>query len=135
MNNPLDLFAWKLRTERKRQHLTQKALAERLHMSVRTIIEIEKCKSNPKFETVALLAKELNISLDAAIFPDMVTGTVSKTVVDFFAGKARRRSRSISLSANRRRPSKKTNNAVGFDVPGRVTVLPHRHAGKSIFFM
>ena len=65
MNNPLDLFAWKLRTERKRQHLTQKALAERLHMSVRTIIEIEKCKSNPKFETVALLAKELNISLDA----------------------------------------------------------------------
>lgn len=88
MNNPLDLFAWKLRSERKRQHLTQKALAERLHMSVRTIIEIEKCKSNPKFETVALLAKELNISLDAAIFPDMVTGTVSKTVVDFFAGKS-----------------------------------------------
>lgn len=42
--------------------MTQKALAERLHMSVRTIIEIEKCKSNPKFETVALLAKELNIS-------------------------------------------------------------------------
>ena len=25
--------------------------------------------------------------LDAAIFPDMVTGTVSKTVIDFFAGK------------------------------------------------
>ena len=88
MNNPLDLFAWKLRAERKRQHLTQKALAERLHMSVRTIIEIEKCKSNPKFETVALLAKELNISLDAAIFPEMVTGTVSKTVIDFFAGKS-----------------------------------------------
>ena len=65
--------------------LTQKALAERLHMSVRTIIEIEKCKSNLKFETVALLAK---ITLDAAIFPDMMTGTVSKTVVDFFAGKS-----------------------------------------------
>ena len=124
MNNPLDLFAWKLRSERKRQHLTQKALAERLHMSVRTIIEIEKCKSNPKFETVALLAKELNISLDAAIFPDMVTGTVSKRSLISSPGKVRRRSRSISLSANRRRPSKKTNNAVGFDVPGRVTVLP-----------
>ena len=41
MNNPLDLFAWKLRSERKRQHLTQKALAERLHMSVRTIIECQ----------------------------------------------------------------------------------------------
>ena len=69
-------------------HFADFSLAERLHMSVRTIIEIEKCKSNPKFETVALLAKELNISLDAAIFPDMVTGTVSKTVVDFFAGKS-----------------------------------------------
>ena len=50
--------------------------------------QVEKCKSNPKFETVALLAKELNISLDAAIFPDMVTGSVSKTVVDFVAGKS-----------------------------------------------
>lgn len=135
MNNPLDLFAWKLRSERKRQHLTQKALAERLHMSVRTIIEIEKCKSNPKFETVALLAKELNISLDAAIFPEMVPGPFQKQSLISSPGKAKRRSRNISRSANRRRPSKKTNNAVGFDVPGRVTVLPHLHAGKSIFFM
>ena len=57
-------------------------------MSVLTISEIEQGKINPKFETVALLAKELNISLDAAIFPDMVTRTVSKTVIDFFAGKS-----------------------------------------------
>ena len=135
MNNPLDLFAWKLRAERKRQHLTQKALAERLHMSVRTIIEIEKCKSNPKFETVALLAKELNISLDAAIFPDMVTGTVSRQSLISLRGKVRRRSRSISHSANRRRPSKKTNNAVGFDVPDRVTIFTHLHAGKLIFYV
>lgn len=88
MNNPLDLFAWKVRTERKRKHLTQRKLAEQLHMSVRTIIEIEGCKSNPKFETVALIAQELNISLDATIFPNMVTELVSKTVVDFFAGKS-----------------------------------------------
>lgn len=88
MNNPLDLFAWKVRTERKRQHLTQKKLAERLHMSVRTIIDLETCKSSPLFETVVLIAKELNISIDAAVFPDMVTGAVSKTVVDFFAGKS-----------------------------------------------
>ena len=65
MNNPLDLFAWKLRSERKRQHLTQKALAERLHMSVRTIIEIEKCKSNPKFETVAEIQKYIALCKQA----------------------------------------------------------------------
>ena len=70
MNNPLDLFAWKVRSERKRQHLTQRKLAERLNMNARTIIDL------------------LNISVDAAIFPDMVNQTVSKTVVDFFAGKS-----------------------------------------------
>ena len=84
MNNPLDLFAWKVRSERKRQHLTQRKLAERLNMNARTIIDLETCQSNPKFETVALVAQELN----AAIFPDMVNQTVSKTVVDFFAGKS-----------------------------------------------
>ena len=92
MNNPLDLFAWKVRSERKRQHLTQKQLAERLGMNPRTIIDLETCQSNPKFETVVLVAKELNISVDAAIFPEMVnqtvSKTVSKTVVDFFAGKS-----------------------------------------------
>ena len=79
MNNPLDLFAWKVRSERKRQHLTQKQLAERLGMNSRTIIDLETCQSNPKFETVVLVAKELNISVDAAIFPEMVNQTVSKT--------------------------------------------------------
>ncbi len=88
VNNPLDLFAWKVRSERKRQHLTQKQLAERLGMNSRTIIDLETCQSNPKFETVVLVAKELNISVDAAIFPEMVNRTVSKTVVDFFAGKS-----------------------------------------------
>ena len=79
MNNPLDLFAWKVRSERKRQHLTQKQLAERLGMNPRTIIDLETCQSNPKFETVVLVAKELNISVDAAIFPEMINQTVSKT--------------------------------------------------------
>ena len=88
MNNPIDLFAWKVRSERKRRHLTQKKLAERLSMNSRTIIDLETGKSDPKFETVILLARELNISVDAAFFPEMVSATVSKTVIDFFAGKS-----------------------------------------------
>ena len=72
--------------------MTRKASAERLHMRVRTIIEIEKRKSSSKFETVALLAKELNISLDATIFSGMVAGTVSKRVLISLPGKVRRRS-------------------------------------------
>ena len=114
MNNPLDLFAWKVRSERKRQHLTQRKLAERLNMNARTIIDLETCQSNPKFETVALVAKELNISVDAAIFPDMVNQTVSKTVVDFFAGKSEAEiEKYIALC-------KQANNAAGYINPGRV---------------
>ena len=57
-------------------------------MSVRTIIEIELGRSNPRFETVALLSKELNISLDAIVFPDTATATVSKNVTNFFTRKS-----------------------------------------------
>ena len=77
MKNPVDSFAAALRAARARRHLTQRALADNLHMSVRTIIEIELGRSNPRFETVALLAEELNISLDAIVFPDTATTTVA----------------------------------------------------------
>lgn len=56
--NFLDLFALKLREKRIQQKITQRGLAEKLNMCTRTIIEIENCKSNPKFETVALISKE-----------------------------------------------------------------------------
>ena len=55
--NFLDLFAQKLREKREQKKITQRELAERLNMCTRTVIEIEKCKSNPKFETVCLLSK------------------------------------------------------------------------------
>lgn len=56
--NFLDLFAQKLREKREQKKITQRELAERLNMCTRTVIEIEKCKSNPKFETVALSQKK-----------------------------------------------------------------------------
>ena len=63
--NFLDLFAQKLREKREQKKITQRELAERLNMCTRTVIEIEKCKSNPKFETVALISEEMDISLYA----------------------------------------------------------------------
>ena len=87
MQNPVDSLGSVLRTARKKQNLTQRELADKLGMSVRTIIQAEQGHSNPKFETVALLSKELNISLDAIVFPDSAVAPVSKTVVDFFSGK------------------------------------------------
>lgn len=88
MQNPLDLFAADVRAARIRRNLTQRQLADKLHMSVRTIIEIERCKSSPRFETVATIARELNISLDAVVFQNIQTDSVSKNVVDFFSGKS-----------------------------------------------
>ena len=88
MQNPLDLFAARLRSARVKRRITQRQLAEKLHMSVRTIIELERCKSSPRFETVVALAREMDISLDAVVFQELNTGTVSKSVIDFFADKS-----------------------------------------------
>ena len=88
MQNILDDFASEVRWKRKIMGYTQRQLAERLHMSIRTILDLENGVSNPKFETVVLIARELNISIDAILFPDLPIGTVSKTVVDFFVGKS-----------------------------------------------
>ena len=78
--NFLDRFAHKLREKREQGKITQRELADRLNMCSRTIIEIENCKSNPRFETVALIAEEMNISLDGIVFHDKVSQTVPKFV-------------------------------------------------------
>lgn len=87
MHNLLDDFVSEVRRKRKIVGYTQRELAEKLHMSIRTIQDLENGISNPKTETVFLIAQELNISIDALLFPELSTDTVSKTVVDFFAGK------------------------------------------------
>lgn len=87
MQKTYERLAFAVRNGRKREKLTQAELAERLHMSIRTIQDIENQKSNPKFETVVLICKELNISLDAILYPDLPVATVSKTVIDFFKDK------------------------------------------------
>lgn len=75
--NFLDRFAHKLREKREQGIITQRELADRLNMCSRTIIEIENCKSNPRFETVALIAEKMNISLDGIVFHDKVSQTIS----------------------------------------------------------
>lgn len=88
MNNPLDEFGMKVRKEREARGLTQKQLAAKLGMSHRTVMQAEICRSNPKFETVVLLAQELNISLDALIFPETASpNELPKCVYDYFKDK------------------------------------------------
>ncbi len=88
MNHPIDAFGKKVCDRRKEYGLTQQELAEKLNMSRRTVLHVETGQSNPKFETVALIANYLNISLDAIVFPEGIsTNAISKCVYDFFGGK------------------------------------------------
>ena len=86
--NFLDLFAQRLREKREQEKLTQREVAERLNMSTRTILALETRKSSPRFETVALISEEMDISLDGIVFHDRAPQTVAKCVSDFFAGKS-----------------------------------------------
>ena len=87
MQEALERFADEVRRQRKKRHLTQMQLAEKLGMNHRTIIHIENCKKVPGFDTVIYVARELNISLDPILFPDVISGSVSKSVTDFFRDK------------------------------------------------
>ena len=87
MQKTYERLAFAVQNGRKREKITQADLAEKLHMSIRTIQDIENQKSNPKFDTIVLICKELNISLDAVIFPETTNIYLSKTVIDFFKNK------------------------------------------------
>lgn len=88
MNNPVDEFGKRVCEKRKETGLTQRELAENLNMSRRTILYAETGQSNPKFETVALIARYLGISIDAIIFRDNTSpNAIAKCVYDYFKDK------------------------------------------------
>lgn len=54
-----------VRDMREAQGMTQSALADAVNVSVRTIIDIEKDRRNPTFDTLYMLVRTLNISSDS----------------------------------------------------------------------
>jgi transcriptional regulator with XRE-family HTH domain len=87
----MDQFSVAVRTARQKKELSQRALASKLNMSYRTILDLENGKSSPRAETVFLIATELDISLDAILF-DEGSDAISPTVFDFFSGKTQEES-------------------------------------------
>ena len=57
-----------IKEERIRRNLSQNALAEQAHVSLRTVSDIENYRGNPQLETLCSLAVYLNISIDAIIY-------------------------------------------------------------------
>ena len=85
MQDFFSAFGKSVREKRRELHLTQTQLALKLGMCNRTIIQLESGKGNAKFETIVLVAKELNVSIDASIFGNTMPKEMAKCVSDFFS--------------------------------------------------
>lgn len=68
-----------MRSAREAKGLTQAALAERIGVSNRTIIAIEKNKRNPTYEVLYRLVHALDISADLIFFPNHVSLSTEQT--------------------------------------------------------
>lgn len=87
MDDALEKFGSAVKKRREELGLTQVELGEKLGISYRTIMMVENFQSNCKFETIALLAQGLNISLDAVIFSTTLNADqIPKIAADFFVG-------------------------------------------------
>lgn len=94
MQSLVDRLAKAVREAREERGLSQRELAQRLNMNTHTIIDFEVGRSNPRIETILLIAVELHICLD----PVLYTGTnkphsVDAEVLSFFAGKNKEETR------------------------------------------
>ena len=56
-----------VKEERLRRNLSQNTLAEMVHVSLRTISDIENYNGNPRFENLCLLVSFLNLPIETVI--------------------------------------------------------------------
>jgi len=84
----LTRFGIAVRNAREEKKLSQQELAHKLNMNKNTIMEIELGRSNPKAETLFLIATELHVSIDAIIFAETDRpNSVNPEVLFFFSSK------------------------------------------------
>lgn len=71
MSQSVEMLGKAVRTARKNKHLSQEALAERIGVCKRTIIDIENNTGNPKFEILYALVHELDLPIHQVFYPDV----------------------------------------------------------------
>lgn len=81
MNQTRGILGNVVRTTRKSRHLSQEALAERIGVCKRTIIDIESNTGNPKFEVLYPLVRELDLPLYQVFYPDVEENSELKNVL------------------------------------------------------
>lgn len=71
MNRFENVLGRVVRETRKSKHLSQEALAERIGVCKRTIIDIERNTGNPRFEILYPLVRELELPLYQVFYPEI----------------------------------------------------------------
>lgn len=71
MNQLVGALGEAVRSTRKSKNLSQEALAEKIGVCKRTIIDIEKNAGNPKFEILCMLVRELDLPLYQVFYPEL----------------------------------------------------------------
>lgn len=81
MNQSMSALGSVVRATRKKRNLSQEALAEKLGVCKRTIIDIEKNTGNPKFELLCMLVRELDLPLYQVFYPEVTESLEMKNVL------------------------------------------------------
>lgn len=71
MNQSIKALGSVVRKSRKDKHLSQEALADKIGVCKRTIIEIENSSGNPKFEILCKLVRELDLPIYQVFYPEV----------------------------------------------------------------
>lgn len=81
MNQAVSALGNIVRLTRKNKNLSQEALAEKIGVCKRTIIDIEKNTGNPKFELLCALVRELDLPLYQVFYPEVSENMEIKNVL------------------------------------------------------
>ena len=81
MNQNGEVLGDVVKSTRKSKHLSQEALAERIGVCKRTIIDIESNTGNPKFEVLYPLVRELDLPLYQLFYPEVKENLELKNVL------------------------------------------------------
>lgn len=81
MNQNGEVLGDVVKATRKSKHLSQEALAERIGVCKRTIIDIESNTGNPKFDVLYSLVRELDLPLYQVFYPEIKENLELKNVL------------------------------------------------------
>ena len=81
MNQASDRLGKAARCARKSKNMSQEALAERIGVCKRTIIDIENSSGNPKFTILFPLVRELDIPVQQVFYPESADDSETKLLI------------------------------------------------------